>query len=46
MAAKLQAGDPAPNFRLQTDDGREVTLADFRGRWLALFFFPKAMTPG
>ncbi len=46
MAAKLKAGDQAPDFRLKADDGHEVSLADFRGRWLVLFFFPKAMTPG
>ena len=46
MAPKLQPGDVAPDFRLKADDGREVTLADFRGRWLVLYFFPKANTPG
>ena len=46
MAPKLTEGDAAPDFRLKADDGREVTLADFRGRWLALYFFPKANTPG
>ena len=46
MAAKLTVNDPAPDFRLKADDGREVTLADFRGRWLVLYFFPKANTPG
>lgn len=46
MAAKLKAGDQAPDFRLKADDDREVSLADFHGRWLVLYFFPKAMTPG
>ena len=46
MAAKLTVGDSAPDFRLKADDGREVTLADYRGRWLVLYFFPKANTPG
>jgi peroxiredoxin Q/BCP len=46
MAPKLTVGDAAPDFRLKADDGREVTLNDFRGRWLVLYFFPKANTPG
>jgi peroxiredoxin Q/BCP len=46
MAEKLKVGDRAPDFRLKADDGREVSLADFRGRWLVLYFFPKALTPG
>jgi peroxiredoxin Q/BCP len=46
MSQKLKVGDPAPDFRLPADDGRMVTLADYRGRWLALYFFPKALTPG
>lgn len=46
MAQKLKVGDPAPEFRLAADDGRMVGLADYRGRWLVLYFFPKAMTPG
>jgi len=43
---RLQAGDPAPDFRLLNQDGEEVSLADFAGRRVALFFYPKAMTPG
>lgn len=46
MGQKLKVGDRAPDFRLAADDGRTVTLADYRGRWLVLYFFPKAMTPG
>ena len=46
MTQKLKVGDPAPDFRLKDADGRELSLADFRGRWLVLYFFPKAMTPG
>jgi thioredoxin-dependent peroxiredoxin len=46
MAQKVTPGEPAPDFRLTTADGREVTLGDFRGRWLVLYFFPKALTPG
>jgi len=46
MAYKLTPGDGAPHFQLTADDGNEVSLGDFRGRWLVLFFFPKALTPG
>lgn len=42
----LQPGDPAPDFRLLNQEGEEVSLADFAGRRVALFFYPKAMTPG
>jgi peroxiredoxin Q/BCP len=36
----------APAFRLATDDGSDVTLADFRGKKLVLYFYPRAGTPG
>ena len=42
----LKAGDKAPEFRLKTDEGKEVALSDFRGKRVVLFFFPKANTPG
>jgi peroxiredoxin Q/BCP len=42
----LKQGQKAPDFRLTTDDRAEVKLADFRGRYVVLFFFPKALTPG
>ncbi len=42
----LQAGQPAPDFRLQDQHGRTHTLADFQGKWLALYFYPKDDTPG
>jgi thioredoxin-dependent peroxiredoxin len=42
----LRAGDKAPNFRLKTDEGATLSLADFRGRRVVLFLFPKANTPG
>ena len=37
---------PAPEFSLTSQDGGQVTLADFRGRRVVVFFFPKADTPG
>jgi peroxiredoxin Q/BCP len=42
----LGPGDAAPDFRLATDDGREVSLADFRGKKVVLYFYPKDDTPG
>jgi thioredoxin-dependent peroxiredoxin len=42
----LKVGDKAPDFRLRTDEGATLSLADFRGRRVVLFFFPKANTPG
>jgi peroxiredoxin Q/BCP len=42
----LKLGDKAPDFRLKADDGQEVSLSDFRGKSVVLFFFPKANTPG
>ena len=42
----LKPGDKAPHFRLKTDEGATLSLADFRGRRVVLFFFPKANTPG
>ncbi len=46
MGQKLKPGDPAPDFRLKDADGKETGLRDFHGRWLVLYFFPKALTPG
>jgi peroxiredoxin Q/BCP len=42
----LKIGDKAPDFHLRTDDNSELALADFRGKRVLLFFFPKANTPG
>jgi thioredoxin-dependent peroxiredoxin len=46
MAAKLVEGAKAPTFTLPTDDGGTVTLSDFKGKNLVLFFYPKANTSG
>lgn len=43
---KLQAGDPAPDFELVGDDDKTHRLADFRGRCVVLYFYPKDDTPG
>src|ERR1017187_5023388 len=42
----LKEGDPAPAFQLPADDGREISLKDLRGKHVALYFYPKASTPG
>lgn len=42
----LKPGDKAPNFKLKNQDGDTVTLADFKGRKLLLYFYPKADTSG
>ncbi len=44
--APLQPGDPAPDFALPDQRGNIVRLADFAGRKLLLFFYPKANTSG
>jgi peroxiredoxin Q/BCP len=42
----LKIGDSAPPFSLPADSGGTVSLDDFKGSRLVLFFFPKADTPG
>jgi thioredoxin-dependent peroxiredoxin len=42
----VEEGKPAPDFRLETDEGETVSLADFKGRPLVLYFYPKDDTPG
>ena len=40
------AGTAAPNFSLATSDGSQVSLKDFKGKWVVLYFYPKDMTSG
>ncbi len=42
----LEAGIPAPNFKTVDDKNQPLALTDFRGKWVVLYFYPKAMTPG
>ncbi len=42
----LSAGNPFPNFSLPNQDGKTVTLSDFAGQWLVIYFYPKDDTPG
>ena len=43
---RLETGQTAPAFTLNDHDGRSVSLSDFAGRNLIIFFYPAAMTPG
>jgi len=42
----LKVGDKAPDFTSKDQDGNTVSLGDYKGRKLVLFFYPKASTPG
>jgi len=42
----LHIGDKAPDFSLPSETGQDISLTDFRGKTLVLYFFPKADTPG
>ena len=39
-------GAPAPDFDLESDAGKYMSLSDFAGRWLVLYFYPRDNTPG
>lgn len=43
---RLSVGNEAPNFTAPIQDGSQLTLSDYRGRWVALYFYPKDATPG
>lgn len=40
------AGSKAPDFTLQSQEGKTVNLKDFKGQWVVLYFYPKDMTQG
>ena len=42
----LKVGDKAPQFILPNQDGKSVSLSDFNGKQVVVWFFPKASTPG
>jgi thioredoxin-dependent peroxiredoxin len=46
MSTRLTAGDTAPDFTLPDADGKPVSLADYRGRRVVVYFYPAASTPG
>ena len=41
-----EVGKPAPDFSLTTGDGSQVSLKDYRGKWVVLYFYPKDFTSG
>ncbi|GAA1341110.1 thioredoxin-dependent thiol peroxidase [Arthrobacter roseus] len=43
---RLSVGDPAPNFTLKDANGKDVSLSDYRGRRVVVYFYPAAGTPG
>ena len=42
----LETGKPFVNFNLQNQDGKQMKLADFAGKWLVVYVYPKDDTPG
>jgi thioredoxin-dependent peroxiredoxin len=46
MRPVIEIGAEAPDFTLPDQDGEPVHLAELRGRWVVLYFYPKADTPG
>lgn len=46
MSDRLAPGDPAPAFSLTDSQGQTVSLSDFAGRRVVVYFYPAAMTPG
>ncbi len=42
----IQLNSPAPEFTVTTTQGKQLSLRDLRGKYVVLFFFPKAFTPG
>jgi len=42
----LKSGEKAPHFKLSSSTGKEIDLADYKGKKVVLYFYPKADTPG
>lgn len=45
-SAAPSEGAAAPDFTLPSQDGSSVSLKDYRGKWVVLYFYPKDQTPG
>ncbi|WP_191859478.1 thioredoxin-dependent thiol peroxidase [Hanstruepera ponticola] len=43
---QLKPGDKAPDFTANDEQGNDISLSDYKGKKLVLFFYPKASTPG
>jgi peroxiredoxin Q/BCP len=46
ISAAPPEGSSAPDFTLPSQDGSSVSLKDYRGKWVVLYFYPKDQTPG
>ena len=46
LMAKVEVGQPAPDFTLTSQDGNQVSLSQFKGHWVVLYFYPKDFTSG
>jgi len=46
LTVKLRPGTPAPDFTLPDAEGKPVSLADYRGKNVIVYFYPQAATPG
>ncbi len=46
MTVELKKGDKAPDFTLPDKDEKSVSLKDFKGKWVIVYFYPKDDTPG
>jgi peroxiredoxin Q/BCP len=46
MSTHLKPGDPAPPFQALTTEGEKISLADYRGKKLVMYFYPRDDTPG
>jgi peroxiredoxin Q/BCP len=44
--AKLQTGEKAPDFTAKDQNGKQVSLSDYKGKYVILYFYPKDDTPG
>lgn len=42
----IEQGVESPDFSLPDQENRKVSLSDFKGQWVIVYFYPKAMTPG
>jgi len=45
-SATPAVGSDAPPFTLPSQDGNSVSLSEYRGKWVVLYFYPKDQTPG
>lgn len=46
VSGQPEVGSAAPDFKLTTNEGKQASLADFKGKWVVLYFYPKDFTGG